>query len=316
MIFFLYGPDTYRARQKLNEIFEHYRNASKTPLHIAEIDCKLADFSDFKNAIETVSLFGEKKLIVLHDAFSSAQFEKAPSVLAETLRKGGEDVVLFVEQGQVKKTSPLFQLLRKEARSQGFSLLEGAKLTAWIRNEFQSYGVRATLAAQEMLAQGVGNDLWRLSNEIRKLVAFQKSKGETSSVTESDIRALVRADIGTDIFATIDAVARKNKKESLALLWRHLQKGDSPYYLLAMLTYQFRTVLEIKDMIERKVSYSAIIQKTKLHPFVFKKGYGAARNFTLQELKRIYQKLFRLDLSLKTGKIEPEGAFDLLLTSL
>ena len=316
MIFFLYGPDTYRARQKLNEIFEHYRNASKTPLHIAEIDCKLADFSDFKNAIETVSLFGEKKLIVLHDAFSSAQFEKAPSVLAETLRKAGEDVVLFVEQGQVGKTSPLFQLLRKEARSQEFSLLEGAKLKAWIRSEFESYGVRAALAAQEMLAQGGGNDLWRLSNEIRKLVAFQKSKGETSSVTESDIRALVRADIGTDIFATIDAVARKNKKESLALLWRHLQKGDSPYYLLAMLTYQFRTVLEIKDMIERKVPYSAIIQKTKLHPFVFKKGYGAARNFTLQELKRIYQKLFRLDLSLKTGKIEPEGAFDLLLTSL
>lgn len=316
MIFFLYGPDTYRARQKLNEIFEHYRNASKTLVDIVEIDCKLADFSDFKNAIETVSLFGEKKLIVLNDPFSSAQFEKASAVLAETLQKGEGDVVLFVEQGQGEKTSPLFQFLRKEARCQEFSLLEGAKLRAWIRSEFQSYGVRATLAAQEMLAQGVGNDLWRLSNEIRKLVAFQKSKGETSSVTESDIRALVRPDIETDIFATIDAVAHKNKKESLALLWRHLQKGDSPYYLLAMLTYQFRVVLEIKDMVERKVSYSAIIQKTRLHPFVLKKGYGAARNFTLQELKRIYQKLFRLDLSLKTGRIEPEGAFDLLVTSL
>ena len=35
MILFLYGPDTYRSRQKLNEIIEHYK---KNPQKWAEFE--------------------------------------------------------------------------------------------------------------------------------------------------------------------------------------------------------------------------------------------------------------------------------------
>jgi len=59
-----------------------------------------------------------------------------------------------------------------------------------------------------------------------------------------------------------------------------------------------------------------MIQKSKLHPYVLKKGEATAQNFSLQELKRIYEKLFRLDLALKTGRVEPAGAFDLFIAQL
>jgi len=44
-------------------------------------------------------------------------------------------------------------------------------------------------------------------------------------------------------------------------------------------------------------------------------GKGRAL-FTLEELKKIYYKIFQADLNIKTGKIEPEVGLDLLITEI
>ena len=83
-----------------------------------------------------------------------------------------------------------------------------------------------------------------------------------------------------------------------------------------MLVYQFRTTLQIREMIERHLSYETILRRTKLHPYVLKKGLRITQNFSLQELKILYKKLFVLDTNLKLGKVEPEGVFDILIARL
>ena len=69
MIFFLYGQDVYRSRAKLREIIEHYKKARKSGLNLKVFDFKKADFQDFKDVIRSVSMFNEKKLIILKNAF-------------------------------------------------------------------------------------------------------------------------------------------------------------------------------------------------------------------------------------------------------
>jgi DNA polymerase III delta subunit len=53
-----------------------------------------------------------------------------------------------------------------------------------------------------------------------------------------------------------------------------------------------------------------------MHPFLVKKSYEQAQKFSLVELKKIYQKIFEVDLGIKTGKIEPETALDLLISRI
>jgi len=59
-----------------------------------------------------------------------------------------------------------------------------------------------------------------------------------------------------------------------------------------------------------------MLQKTKLHPYVLKKGLRVSQGFSAQELRGVYENLFTLDQNLKTGKVEPAGAFDLLVATL
>ena len=100
------------------------------------------------------------------------------------------------------------------------------------------------------------------------------------------------------------------------LLKAHLEKGDNPLYLFSMINYQFRNLLVVKDLIERNRPYYTISKTSNLHPFVVRKSYEQAGKFSFPELKKIYRKIFQVDLAIKTGKINPETGLDLLLSEI
>jgi DNA polymerase-3 subunit delta len=83
-----------------------------------------------------------------------------------------------------------------------------------------------------------------------------------------------------------------------------------------MINFQFRNLLIIKDLMEKNIPYYSISKITKMHPFVVRKTYEQANKFTSRELKKIYQKIFQVDLSIKTGKIDPTTALDFLIVSI
>ncbi|HEY4509834.1 MAG TPA: DNA polymerase III subunit delta [Candidatus Paceibacterota bacterium] len=318
MILFLHGADTFRAHQKLKEIQEKYQEAYPRALqHVRDFDCTEAKLDEAKSALETISMFERKKLLIFRNVFQESAFEELLSEKKKQLTESEYHVVVVIETGEIKTKSanPLYQWLKKNAKQQEFLPLSPSKVKMWIEQEFQRYNLRATPRAQEELARAGGNNLWQLTQEIRKIASWKKSE-PASPVKEAEVAMLVQPKVEADIFGTIDAIAQKNKKQALALLYRHLQKGESPHYLFTMLVYQFRTILQIRDMIERKFSYEIMLQKTKLHPYVLKKGLRVSQGFSAQELRGVYENLFTLDQNLKTGKVEPAGAFDLLVATL
>ena len=307
MILFLYGQDTYRSRQKLNEIIEHYKKIHKSGLNLKYHDLKEKEYQEFQDEFRSTSMFDEKKLIVLKNSSLNKDFqEKFLKDIKKFIQNG--DIILFYEEKEIKKNK-FFDALKKYGKSQEFGLLEVGTLKAWTKKEFENMGAKIESSALENLINFVGNDLWQMENEIKKLVSYKKEK-----IDVKDVELLVRPKIETDIFKTINALAQKNKKLALELLHKHLEKGDSPLYLLSMINFQFRNLLMVKS---RKINPSFYADEDlKMHPYVVRKTTEQARRFTLLELKKIYQRIFKVDLGIKTGKINPEVALDLLVTEI
>jgi len=312
MIIFLYGQDTYRLVQKLNEITERYKKIHKSGLNLRFFDAKIINFQNFKDEFQQTPMFKEKKLIVFKNVFSNKEFKENFLTSAKKFLDS-EDVVLLYEKNKIPPTDSLFRFLKKKATFQEFKLLGGERLKNWAKKEFGKYQTKITPDALEKIIDFVGNDLWRLSNEIKKLVNFKGLKGE---ISRRDIELLVKPKIETDIFKTIDFIASKNKKQALKLLHKHLEKGDSPLYLLSMISFQFRNLLIVRDLIEKKKPFSLILKETNLHPYVVKKSYSQAQKFKIEELKKIYRKIFEVDLNIKTGKLDPQTALDLLIAEI
>lgn len=311
MIIFLYGQDTYQSHQKLKEIIERLKETSKNRLNLRYFDAKKIDFQDFKDEIQAVSIFKEKKLTILISPFSNPGLEEKILDFLKK-KKDSEDTILFYEE-EVNEKKPLFKFLKKQAKFQEFKPLGGQKLRDWIRKEFKKYQIGVEPKVSEALIESIGNNLWQLSNEIKKLATY---KAKEKKITLEDVNLLVKSKIETDIFSTIDAISSKDKKRALNLLHYHLEKGDSPIYLFSMIKFQISNLLIVKDLAEKQIPFPYLISQSNLHPFVAKKSYRLSQKFSLEQLKKIYRKIFKLELKIKTGKIDPALALDILVTEI
>lgn len=317
MFILLYGPDTFRSRRKLNELIERYKTIHKSGLNLVRWLSVEFDFDFFKQTIESVSMFQEKKLIVLENVFDQAcpnnrSYSDGYRVLEYLkTRKEGEEIIIFFEEGNLDKKI-LKEFGEKPNLSQEFQFLTGVKLCNWARREIKECGGRIEEIALRRLIDFVGNNLWLLDNEINKLLAYADSK----IIKSGDVDLLVKNRIETKIFRTIDAIAQQNKNLAGRLIQEHLYQGENELYLLTMIIYQFRNLIQVKDLTLKNAPFPDLIKKTGIHPFVLRKSFEQAKSFSQEELKRIYQDLLETDQSIKTGRIEPRTALEMLVMEI
>ena len=277
MIILLYGPDTFRARQKLTEIVEHYQRVHKTGLNLRYFNAHTDNLQEIIDWLRQSPMFQEKKMAVVKNLFQSADNKEKVKEHISYL-ENSENIVVFFEETDIENE------IIPGVKKQKFNFLEGQALRKWIKNQLKKFSVEADWAAIERLIYFVGSNSWQLANEIKKLASYTRQK----RISVKDVELLVRPKIETDIFKTVRALAFKDKRKALILIHQHLEKGDSPIFLLAMKTWQFRKLLS-----ERKNTL-----------------------FTYEELKRIYRKILETEINIKTGKIDPETALYLLITEI
>lgn len=298
MIILLHGEDTYRMKKKLREIMDEHKERHKSGLNLRYLEGKNTSFDDLRNEIMGISMFKEKKLVVVSDPFSNSKLKE------ELLEKGkafidSENVLLLIEGGAVPSKDKLLAFLEKEGKVQEFEPLSGAKLKDWVSKEIEEKGGKIDEGVLGLLIEYVGDDLWRMENEIGKLVNYSKT------VKEEDIKAMVRPDYETNIFDTIDAIAVRDKKKAVELLKEHLEKGDSVLYLLSMIASQIRNIISVKSG-----------SVSGMHPFVQRKASYQAKNFSMEDLKRIYSRITDLDFEIKVGKMDQDIALDVLISEI
>lgn len=311
MIIFLYGQDTYRSRQKVNEIVDHYQKTHKDGFNLKHFDFKKDDYNDFQNEIQSIPMFAGKKLIVLKNAILNENFQT--NFIKDSKKLiNSKDIILFYEDKDIPVKGKLFKFLKKYVKSQEFRSLSGQPLINWVKKEFKNLGSTIDQKPLEKLIAFIGNDLWQLNKEIQKLVAYKYNQ----TIETNDIELLIRPKIETDIFKTIDAIAARNKKSAFSLIHQHLEKGDSPLYLLSMINFQFRNLLIMKSHKFNTGYLSTSPKRWGMHPYVARKAAEQSRKFSLDELKKIYQKIFQFDLAIKTGKVDAKTALDLLVAEI
>lgn len=311
MIIFLYGEDTFRLNKKLAEIVDQYK-AQKKGLNFKVFDAETDTYEDFSSELRQSSIFSEKKFVILKNVFFDKSFkEKMIAGLKKLPTRDG--VTVICQEGRILKTDRLLKYLKENAKAQEFEPVSGSRLEAWAISEAAAQKLDIARPALSKLVMFTGNDLWRLSNEIKKLASYALDKQKP--VSESDISLLVKPRIDTDIFKTIDALAAKNKKAALTLIHQHLQNGDSHFYLLSMINYQFRNLLAVKSQ-ETSGFDPGLAVRIGIHPYVLRKTLQQCRAFSLEDLKKIYRKIFQIDLEIKTGKLDAEIALDLLIAEI
>ncbi len=155
----------------------------------------------------------------------------------------------------------------------------------------------------------VGADLRALDNEIEKLMAYRNG----GVIRREHVRLLVAQVQEQSIFELVDAIGQRKTALAIELLHDQLRHNAEPLYLLAMIVRQFRLLLQVRDLAARGVSVDQIREQLKLHPFVVKKVFDQARNFSVEQLEAIYRQLLETDIAIKTSRGDPTVLLDVLV---
>jgi len=306
MLILLYGEDTFRSRGKLNEIIKEYQVKHKTGLNLIRFNEGSLNFDKIKQSIGAVSMFDEKKLIILENVLKNKDFQEEffPYIKKNKLKDNHEIILVIYQEGKIDAA-----IKRRVNLFEEFKPLEGLDLANWVKREIAKHKVNIDQMSLKKLVAYVGNDLWQMNSEIGKLISYKAG----GLISEKDIDLLVKSKVDLNIFKTLDALAQKDKKTALRLLHEHISQGENENYLLSMFVYQLRILIKLKDLVERGTPFYSLAQKSGLHPYVVKKSSDQIRNFSMDQLKRIYQRLLEIDFGIKTGRIDGLTALDILV---
>jgi len=321
MIIFLYGEDTFRSRQKLKEIKEKFnREVDQSGGSLNILDGEKANLRVVNEAVSPMSLLSRKRMTVIGGVFknkSQAVFGEILELLKKREKDEGSIIVFLEEISGLEKLpkykSELFRFLAGQKFASEFKILSNTEATNWAKAEVAKRGGHITHQGAAMLASLVGSDLWQINNEIDKLINFKLGQGlalpdgmRDPAITPQDVKDMVHGKFDENIFALTDAVGAKNKSEALRLFEEQLDAGVAGAYLLAMITRQFKIILQVKSALEQGKTPRQISSVLKLHPFAAQKAAAQAANFSEELLKKILNFLIEADFKMKTGQGDPK----------
>jgi DNA polymerase-3 subunit delta len=329
LLYVLHGEDDFSLHQALDEIKKVIGDQTALTTNTTILDGKQVTVDQLSAVCETMPFLAEKRLVIVHGLLE--RFEprvksgrqkkntgatKRPDnakSLGEYLGKIPDSTVLVLIDGKVKGQNPLFRELAPGARVMAFPLLKDVKLRQWIQRRVVEKGGSISPQAVDLLARFVGGDLWIMANEIDKLALFTLGR----SIEEEDIKRVVSYAQEASVFAMVDAILEFRAGMAERLLQQLLQQGAAPAYLLVMLARQVRLIVRVRELRSQRKSEAEIQSRLGLvSDFVLRKALEQADRYSLARLKEVYHKLLEADLSIKTGRLDPELALDILVAEL
>jgi len=306
MIYFFYGEDDFRIKQRLAELRAGLFNTD------ANLDVQIKDAagltaSELNSLVMTQSLLSMSKLIVINQPIADGSDQLRAGLIELLGRPLPEGVVLVLIEQQPDQRTKLFKLLAKFI-VEPYPLLRAPEAKRWLKDRAQSRGARIDEAAIATLVESFGDDLWRMSSELDKLSAFANGQ----PIAKATVDQLTPRSLTDNIFATIEALARKNLSLANQLINRQLLLGMPEQQLISMVAYQFRNIVLIRAWLDQGAKVSELAAKTQLHPYVVQKTTELSRRFSMSELARVFYLLQRVDVAIKTGKTPPRVGLDIL----
>jgi DNA polymerase-3 subunit delta len=341
--FLLHGPDEFASAEFVEALKANLGDPTFAELNTTVFDGRTASLADVRATADTMPFLTSRRLVIVEgwltrllgraaasrddgdegddDSSDDAARPAAPgsardqmTALVSYLPDLPETTALvLVERRQLPPRNAV--LLAASAAEWGqvklFDLPKGDALVRWIRARAKADGGEIDREAAEALAE-VESDPRALGHEITKLLTYV---GFARPVALDDVQTLTPAGGEAKVFDMVDAVGQRRGPAAQRELHRLLESAD-PLYALSMIVRQFRLLLQAKELLQERASEADISKALSLHAFPTSKVVAQARNFTLDDLERIYRRLLDYDVDIKTGQMDASAALDTLVGAL
>lgn len=306
-VYLLFGAETYlrdlAAKTIANLVFDENSlrefNENEFSLNQSEnLPYALA-------AAEQLPMIASRRVVRINDVRVSATGTKDnlkeddEALLTSYLARPSETTVVIFVADELDKRRKMAKILIENSCAVEFAKFTDPELVNWARKEIKEQGFDAEEKALHHLVGLVGDNLRKLTNEIKKVTtAALPDKIVTYDLVESlvtNTREIPNFDLTDQLFG-------KDKRKPLQTLKKILDDGAEPLMLLGLIAHNLRRTLMAKHLMEQGVERREVVSIMKLHPKYHEDFLQTARRSDKQKLLHIIRRIAETDLAIKTSK--------------
>lgn len=262
---------------------------------ISENATKSSSFDEIVPRLKSKGLFATTATYVIED--DKAVTDKDPSELLSLI---GKNTVILVFK-DVDNRKKLFKKA-KDITVQ-FEKFTENELIWFVKKELDVPDKLASL-----IAQYSGNDVARIENEVNKLAMLEEE------ITVDLVKELVHPPVEDRIFDMVDLVAKKQHDGVFKMYYDLVELKISPIQIIGLLYSKFKQVFLVQCYFD--LQNAVLAGKTGLNFYQVNSARDLVGSFSIEELLLIMKKIQKVEVGIKTGKIDQNVAMEWTLIDI
>ncbi len=256
---------------------------------------------------DTLPFFAERRVVVVED---SGFFREKHEALTEYIKHLPDHLTLIFSESAVDKRGSLYKAVSQNGLAAEFSKPTEKELTDWLLVKLGKAGKKIRKSDMETFLSYVGENAGLADCEMEKLICYTGSREE---IRLSDIGEICTRSLSDRIFEMMTDMTMGRKKEALLKYSDLLLMKEDPMHILYMIGRQFYQLLKIKELSAKHRNEKEIAEAAGMHPYAVKKGLPVSRRYTASELRAILEEFVSTEEDVKTGRMNPRIAAELML---
>ncbi|WP_311480557.1 DNA polymerase III subunit delta [uncultured Anaerococcus sp.] len=269
------------------------------------------DFDTIKNTYETYPVMEDRKIIIWQNIDLSKDGVKNYKEILDQLGEDAKDFPSYASFLIFSDTKPFKGKFYKEIAKNGtiveIDRLNNNELRSFIGRRFIKNNKKISnkyideiINRFSYLSYNSEIDLFEIVNSVDKII----SNSNDEIIKKEDIDDQLDQVLNLNIFNLTDAIASKNIKEALKTLLLMEKSGEDLFMIYHMLIRQFRILTAVKSLSQANYNDSFIMKASQIGSFELRKAKANIRNYSLDELIDINERLMDMEIRSKSEAFE------------
>lgn len=290
-VYFFYGDEPYLLDDALMSLLDSVVDKKLRSFNLNTFYAESASVLQIKEAVKTVPVGSDKKMVILKEASCFKQIDQLQSLI----EKPTSSCVLVFVGDKINKQRKFFKTLSQRGAIVNCSGLKDHQLVLWIQKIASRF--QKSIDDSGFLLQRVGPSMLDLHNEIIKLAEYV---GERSSITAEDIKNVVPRHYMESVFDLVNALG---SSKSLFFLRSLFHQGQNEIFILTMLSRQIRILILVKEAQSERLSPKQICQRAGIPLYFLNQYVKQGQSWSFIQLCKFHELLLETDCLLKSASI-------------
>lgn len=316
-VYLFTGPEELNKREALSTLRRRILPAGLEQLNDATLEgCGAQAIID---SAETLPVMCDRRIVVVRDwgpllAGKSKNEEADVERISAWLKDVPDTCILvFYMTVEMDGRKKLPTLLKKMDGYVEFNHLSGALLAKWCAQQLKPLGKKLQSEALNELTLMVGQDLTRISGELKKLAAYTQDADE---ITPSDVRRVVSPSPEYSVFMILEHLLAGRLTEATQAVNSVLQSEPSIIRIISMFASQLRLDAHVKYAMESGASMPDTFKALGISPYRSKHIVRQVQSIPADALLERYQRCIDADYDVKSGRLKDRAALNSLMLKI